>query len=70
MAPAASLLANPQLLLDMRKVRKIELKSFQSINESFAKKIDEHNQRGYLRRELAQHDFCLGWLEQILIFRG
>jgi hypothetical protein len=23
------------------------------------------NPRGYIRRELAQHDFCLGWLEQI-----
>ncbi len=21
--------------------------------------------KGYIRRELAQHDFCLGWLEQI-----
>jgi hypothetical protein len=23
------------------------------------------DKRGYLRRELTQHDFCLGWLEQI-----
>jgi hypothetical protein len=26
--------------------------------------------RGYIRRGLAQHDFYLGWLEQILYFSG